>query len=411
VKYVDIKAPKPISKIGLGTWQFGASEWGYGEPYAEREATAIVRRAVELGVTLFDTAEIYGAGRSERILGRALGEHRGSVFLATKIFPVLPGARAVRQRALASARRLGVTGIDLYQAHWPNPLIRQASLMGGMRWLRQAGRVTEVGVSSYSLEQWKDAEAALGSRVLSNQVSYSLVARAPERDLLPFAEADGRLVIAYSPLGMGLLSGRYHGARLPTDRVRSASSLFRPEFLERTGPLIAVLRDVADAHHATPAQIALAWAIRSPAVTAIPGAATVQQLESNVAAAEISLASDEHQALSAASAELTPAETRPGTPLRRRRAAVRSNLGALKHTAKGGWMVAQTMWFDHRHQDSAPAHAPQASPGSSASRPGRDRRLWPGHARPGPARRGGRPVRSRRPADRADRAGRRCWRR
>jgi len=76
VKYVDIKAPKPISKIGLGTWQFGASEWGYGEPYAEREATAIVRRAVELGVTLFDTAEIYGAGRSERILGRALGEHR-----------------------------------------------------------------------------------------------------------------------------------------------------------------------------------------------------------------------------------------------------------------------------------------------------------------------------------------------
>ena len=386
MKYVDIKAPKPISKIGLGTWQFGASEWGYGEPYAEREATAIVRRAVELGVTLFDTAEIYGAGRSERILGRALGEHRESVLLATKIFPVLPGARAVRQRALASARRLGVTRIDLYQAHWPNPLIGPASLMGGMRELRQAGRVTEVGVSSYSLKQWKEAEAALGSRVLSNQVSYSLVARAPERDLLPFAEADGRLVIAYSPLGMGLLSGRYHGAgaRLPTDRVRLASSLFRPEFLERTGPLIAVLRDVADAHHATPAQIALAWAIRSPAVTAIPGAATVQQLESNVAAAEISLASDEYQALSAASAGLTPAETPPGTPLRRRRAAVRSNLGALKHTAKGAWMVAQTMRLDRQYQDPAPvpdpapvapAHAPQAPPGSGAGGAERDQRL------------------------------------
>jgi len=386
VKYADIKAPKPISKIGLGTWQFGASEWGYGEPYAEREATAIVRRAVELGVTLFDTAEIYGAGRSERILGRALGEHRESVFLATKIFPVLPGARAVRQRALASARRLGVTRIDLYQAHWPTPLIGPASPMGGMRELRQAGRVTEVGVSSYSLKQWKDAEAALGSRVLSNQVSYSLVARAPERDLLPFAEADGRLVIAFSPLGMGLLSGRYHGAgaRLPTDRVRLASSLFRPEFLERTSPLIAVLRDVADAHHATPAQIALAWAIRSPAVTAIPGAATVQQLESNVAAAEISLASDEYQELSAASARLTPAETPPGTPLRRRRAAVRSNLGALKHTAKGAWMVAQTMRLDRQHQDPAPApdlapvapaQAPQAHPGSSAGGAEPDQRL------------------------------------
>jgi aryl-alcohol dehydrogenase-like predicted oxidoreductase len=404
VKYVDIKAPKPISKIGLGTWQFGSSEWGYGEPYAEREATAIVRRAVELGVTLFDTAEIYGAGRSERILGRALGEHRESVFLATKIFPVLPGARAVRQRALASARRLGVTRIDLYQAHWPNPLIGPASLMGGMRELRQAGRVTEVGVSSYSLKQWKDAEAALGSRVLSNQVSYSLVARAPERDLLPFAEADGRLVIAYSPLGMGLLSGRYHGAgvRLPTDRVRLASSLFRPEFLERTGPLIAVLRDVADAHHATPAQIALAWAIRSPAVTAIPGAATVQQLESNVAAAEIRLASDEYQELSAASAGLTPAETPPGTPLRRRRAAVRSNLGALKHSAKGAWMVAQTMRLDRQYQDPAPApvppaQAPQAPPGSSAGGAERNQRLWTG-----------RPVRGPRPAYRA---GRRCWRR
>jgi hypothetical protein len=109
-------------------------------------------------------------------------------------------------------------------------------------------------------------------------------------------------------------------------------------------------------------------------VTAIPGAATVQQLESNVAAAEISLASDEYQALSAASAELTPAETRPGTPLRRRRAAVRSSLGALKHTAKGGWMVAQTMWFDRQHQDLAPAHAPQASPESSAGQAGRNRK-------------------------------------
>jgi hypothetical protein len=167
-----------------------------------------------------------------------------------------------------------------------------------------------------------------------------------------------------------------------------------------------VLRDVADAHHATPAQIALAWAIRSPAVTAIPWAATVQQLESNVAAAEISLASDEHQALSAASAGLTPAEAPPGTPLRRRRAAVRSNLGALKHTAKGAWLVAQTMRLDRQYQDPAPApdpapvapaHAPQAPQGSSAGGAEHDQRLQTL-----------RPVRGRRPAYRA---GRRCWRR
>jgi aryl-alcohol dehydrogenase-like predicted oxidoreductase len=367
MRYLDLSTSKPISKIGLGTWQFGASEWGYGEAYAGREAAAIVRRAVELGVTLFDTAEIYSAGRSERILGRALGEDRGSVFLATKIFPVLPGALAVTRQARASARRLGVTRIDLYQVHWPNPLIGPASLMRGMRRLREAGRITEVGVSSYSLRKWQDTEAALGSRVLSNQVSYSLVARSPERDLLPFAEAGGRIVIAHSPLGRGLLSGRYHGARPPTDRARSASSLFQPEFLERTGPLIAVLREVADAHHATPAQIALAWAIRSPAVTAIPGAATVQQLESNVAAAEISLADDECQALSAVSAGLTPPAAPPGTPSSRRRAAVRHDLSALKHTAKSCRHVVKAMWLDHRQQDPDPPPDPRpAAPAQTA---------------------------------------------
>jgi aryl-alcohol dehydrogenase-like predicted oxidoreductase len=93
MRYLDIKPAKRISRIGLGTWQFGSREWGYGEPYAERESRAIVRRALELGVTLFDTAEIYGFGRSERILGRALGEDAESAFVATKIFPILPVAQ------------------------------------------------------------------------------------------------------------------------------------------------------------------------------------------------------------------------------------------------------------------------------------------------------------------------------
>src|SRR5919204_1886265 len=113
----EATATKKISRIGLGTWQFGSREWGYGQSYAEREARAIVRRALDLGVTLFDTAEIYGFGRSERILGEALGEHRESAFLATKIFPLLPVAPVVEQRAVASANRLGVRRLDLYQVH------------------------------------------------------------------------------------------------------------------------------------------------------------------------------------------------------------------------------------------------------------------------------------------------------
>ncbi len=295
-----------ISRIGLGTWQFGSREWGYGQSYAGQEAHAIVRRAVELGVTLFDTAEIYGFGRSERILGEAIGEDRESVFLATKIFPVLPVAPVVEQRAVASANRLGTRRLDLYQVHQPNPVVRDGTIMRGMRALQRVGLVAEVGVSNYSLERWRAAEHALGSRVLSNQVRYSLVDRTPERDLVPFAESTGHVVIAYSPLAQGLLSGKYHRGSRPVNRVRAASPLFLPENLDRAGDLLAVLREVADAHSATPAQIALAWVIHRPAVVAIPGASSVEQLESNVAAASIDLTEDEYQALHEAATRFRP---------------------------------------------------------------------------------------------------------
>ena len=306
MRYLANHTPTRISKIGLGTWQFGSRDWGYGEQYDTQDAHAIVRRALELGVTLFDTAEIYGFGRSERILGQALGGNRESVFLATKLLPVVPIAPVVEQRAVASANRLGVGRLDLYQVHQPNPVFRDGMIMRGMRALQRIGLVGDVGVSNYSLDRWRAAEAALGTRVMSNQVRYSLVARAPERELIPFAESNGHIVIAYSPLAQGLLSGRYHREHRPSNRVRASSPLFLPENLERAGPLIGALRDVADAHDVTPAQIALAWAIRSPAVVAIPGASSVEQLESNVAAAEIELTENEYQALQAASDRFRP---------------------------------------------------------------------------------------------------------
>src|SRR5580692_918799 len=288
MRYLNIGSDAPatrLSRIGLGTWQFGSREWGYGSSYAGQEAHAIVRRALKLGVTLFDTAEIYGFGRSERILGEALGEDRDSVFIATKIFPLLPVAPVVEQRAVASANRLGVRRLDLYQVHQPNPLVRDGTIMRGMRALQRVGLVGEVGVSNYSLDRWRAAERALGQPVLSNQVQYSLVARAPEQDLL---------------------SGRYHRGHRPANRVRSANPLFLPENLERAGDLIATLREVADAHSATPAQIALAWAIHRPAVVAIPGASSLEQLESNVAAADIDLTDGEYEALNATSARFRP---------------------------------------------------------------------------------------------------------
>src|ERR1700751_2029335 len=196
MRYLSPQTSTRISPIGLGTWQFGSREWGYGQGYAGQEAHAIVRRAVELGVTLFDTAEIYGLGRSERILGAELGDDRDSVFLATKLFPVLPVAPVVEQRAVASANRLGARKLDLYQVHQPNPVIRDGTIMRGMRALQRVGLVGEAGVSNYSLQRWRAAESALGSRVLSNQVPYSLVARSPERDLLPSAQQPGPVVLA-----------------------------------------------------------------------------------------------------------------------------------------------------------------------------------------------------------------------
>jgi aryl-alcohol dehydrogenase-like predicted oxidoreductase len=313
MRFLDIDTAPKISKIGLGTWQFGTREWGYGEEYTA-QAKEIVGRAIDLGVTLFDTAEIYGYGRSERILGEALGERRASVFLATKLFPLVPVAPVVEQRAVASANRLNTHRIDLYQVHQSNPLFRDGTIMRGMSALQNVGLVGEVGVSNYSLPRWQAAEEALGRRVLSNQVPYSLADRRPEDELLPYAATRGRVVIAYSPLAQGLLSGRYDRTSRPTNRVRAGNPLFLPENLDRASDLIGVLREVADAHGATPAQIALAWVIRHPVVTAIPGASSIEQLESNVAAAGIDLTDGEYEGLRAASDRFRPVTGRAALP-------------------------------------------------------------------------------------------------
>jgi aryl-alcohol dehydrogenase-like predicted oxidoreductase len=300
------------SVIGLGTWQFGSREWGYGDEYAAGESAAIVHRARELGITVFDTAEAYGFGRSERILGRALASSGGTddVVVATKIFPILPVAPVVQQRGLASAQRLGVRSIDLYQVHQPNPLVKDPTTMRGMRALHDVGLVDEVGVSNYTLDRWQAAERAYGSRVLSNQVQFNLVHQDPADDLAPWAQATGHVVLAWSPLAQGLLTGRYDARHRPSNTVRQ-TSVWLPENLDAAQPMLDVLREVARTHDATPAQVALAWVVHHDNVVAIPGASSVAQVESNAAAAEIRLGADEHAALTAAGRAYRP---RTGVP-------------------------------------------------------------------------------------------------
>jgi aryl-alcohol dehydrogenase-like predicted oxidoreductase len=294
VKFVEAGGAR-VSAIGLGTWQFGSMEWGYGSRYASEDAKAIVHRSLELGVNLIDTAEIYGQGRSERIVGEAIRDRRERVFLATKLFPIgLPPLLGFRARA--SARRLGVDHIDLYQQHWPSPLFPAGATMPRMKRLVESGLVGHIGVSNFSLKQWQDAERALGGPVLSNQVLFSLVHTGPDRDLVPWAQREGRIVIAYSPLGQGLLSGKYQEA--PPRNFRRYRTNFRAAGRARAGPLVEALREIASKHGATPSQVALAWLIRKPNVVAIPGASSVKQVEENIAAADVDVTDDEADRLS-----------------------------------------------------------------------------------------------------------------
>jgi aryl-alcohol dehydrogenase-like predicted oxidoreductase len=162
--------------------------------------------------------------------------------------------------------------------------------------LVDGGLVSHLGVSNFPLKGWQDAEVAAGMPVLSNQVQFSLAHRGPELDLLPWAQKNGRIVIAYSPLGQGLLSGHYRD-RAPSN-FRRLRSDFRAASRARLGPLISALESIGARHRATAAQVALAWLIAKPNVVAIPGASSVRQMEENAAAADLELTGDELERLS-----------------------------------------------------------------------------------------------------------------
>jgi aryl-alcohol dehydrogenase-like predicted oxidoreductase len=304
MQYVDVAGVR-VSKIGLGCWQFGSFEWGYGREYANDEAIKIAHRALDLGINLVDTAEIYGFGRSEQIVGRAITGRRSEAFVATKIWPLMPVAPVVVDRGRRSARRLQIDTIDLYQVHQANPVVPDATTMDGMRQLQRDNVIRHVGVSNYPLDRWKRAEQTLGSPVVSNQIEYSLAERAPDRDLVPFAAASDRLIIAYSPLAQGFLAAKYDAGNRPGG-VRVTNPLFLEDNLVRGAELLNTLRSVAKSHGATPAQVALAWVIRRRNVVAIPGASSVDQLVRNAEAADLELTDAEDAALTTASDQFKP---------------------------------------------------------------------------------------------------------
>jgi aryl-alcohol dehydrogenase-like predicted oxidoreductase len=293
MRYIEIEGMR-LSRIGLGTWQFGSREWGYGDGYATDVAPALIRRSAELGITMLDTAEMYGPGRSERIIGETLPslseEQRAGLIVATKFTPIAPAEPIVGWQVAGSRRRLDMDVLDLLYVHWKNPFVSARRVMQAMRPLVEEGLARRAGVSNFTLAQWREAEAALRAPVVANQVQFSLAAPGPAEDLVPYAAASDRVVVAYSPLGQGVLAGR--------SDFGGTSGFARPQARlarRRDGldPLQVVIRRVADAHGATPAQVALAWVISHPNTVAIPGARTIEQLEENAAAADLELSEEE----------------------------------------------------------------------------------------------------------------------
>lgn len=307
MRYLELgRSGLRVSKIGLGTWQIGSSEWGWGSGYGVEDVVRAIARAHELGVNFIDTAEIYGGGVSEEVVGRAVREFRDEVVIATKVWPTHATYDGVLKACERSLRRLGVDVIDLYQIHWPNPLVPLSSTMRAMERLVELGKVRAIGVSNFSLSKLKKAQECLRrEEIVSDQVKYNLVERGVEKGLLQYCEREGVALIAYSPLAQGFLTARYNASNRPRDFVRRINPLFDPAVLRRAEPLMRLLREVAASHDAEPGQVALAWLIKWSNVVAIPGAKRPEQAESNARAAELELSDEEWSMLSDAALKIS----------------------------------------------------------------------------------------------------------
>ena len=292
-----------VSALGLGCMSM-ASDYAYG-PSDAREAIATLHRALELGVTFWDTADVYGFGANEELLRPVLQAHRPEVFLATKFGFVADGqggtALDVRPERIAAAcdaslRRLGVDVIDLYYAHRIDPAVPVEEMVGAMAALVQAGKVRFLGVSEASAASLRRAAAT--HPIAALQSEYSLFTRDVETEILPACRELGVSLVAFSPLGRGLLTAT--GPQLAAQDLRRSMPRFDDDNLAANAPLLTGLRELAAAKGCTPAQLALAWLMaQDDHLLPIPGTKRTKYLEENAAAAAVILAPAELRQLQA----------------------------------------------------------------------------------------------------------------
>ena len=277
-----------ISQIGVGTWQWGDRMfWGYGKTHTESDVQESFQISLEAGIRFFDTAEVYGNGRSEQLLGEFIRDVKQPPVIATKFMPFPWRLWKGRLRAAlrVSLNRLGLEQVDLYQIHWPLPPVPIETWADALADAKDAGLVRAVGISNYNAAQMLKAHAALAKRgvpLASNQVEFHLLHRQAERNgLLKLCHELGVTLIAYSPLAKGLLTGKYTPEIPPAGMRGRAVSRSR---LASIQPLIRQLGEIGLAHGGkTNAQVALNWLI-CQGVVPIPGAKNARQAQENTGA-------------------------------------------------------------------------------------------------------------------------------
>jgi aryl-alcohol dehydrogenase-like predicted oxidoreductase len=290
-----------VSAIGLGC--MGMS-FGYGPPKDKQEMISLIRSAVERGITLFDTAEVYGPFTNEELVGEALLPFRNQVVIATKFGfkPASSGAprwseldsrpEHIKEVADASLRRLRTDVIDLFYQHRVDPNVPIEDVAGTVKALIQEGKVKHFGLSEAGAQTIRRAHAV--QPVTAVQSEYSLWWRKPEREVLPTLEELGIGFVPYSPLGRGFLTGKMNeNTAFDSSDFRNTLPRFTPEARKANQALVDLLGKIAERKKATPAQIALAWLLaQKPWIVPIPGTTKLKRLEENIGAAAVELTVD-----------------------------------------------------------------------------------------------------------------------
>lgn len=307
------KSDLEVSALGLGCMSMS---FAYGPAGDKKDMIALMRKAVERGVTFFDTAEVYGPFVNEELVGEALAPFKSKVVIATKFGFDLDPATAqrtggvnsrpehIKEVAEASLKRLKVDAIDLLYQHRVDPSVPIEDVAGAVKELIAAGKVKHFGLSEPGIQTIRRAHAI--QPVTAVQSEYSLWWREPETELLPTLEELGIGFVPFSPLGAGFLTGKMdENTRFDSSDFRSQVPRFSPEALKANVALVALVREVADSKGVTPAQIALAWLLaKAPWIVPIPGTTKLHRLEENLGATAVQLTSDDLQRIEAAASGL-----------------------------------------------------------------------------------------------------------